>query len=261
MDDEVLHGGVANAGAVVRSGRHVLRPSNQHSATIHRLLDHVRADGFDGASEPVAIEGDRERLVFVAGDVPTPPYPEWFRDDHALASTTRLIRRFHDASTGFDRDGATWSDELADPVEGDVICHNDVCPENIVFRDGAATALLDFDFAAPGRRSHDVAAFARMCVPIDDPVNAARLGWEPVDGPRRLRLVTDAYGLSAAMRTEVMGRLDDTIAHGGEFVLRRVEAGEQPFIEMLELMGGVERFDRRRTWWAAERSAFAAALT
>ena len=29
------------------------------------------------------------------------------------------------------------------------MCHNDVCPENVVFRDGIAVALLDFEFAAP----------------------------------------------------------------------------------------------------------------
>jgi hypothetical protein len=36
------------------------------------------------------------------------------------------------------------------------MCHNDVCMENIVFRDGAA--------------------FARMCVPIDDDPGAELLG-------------------------------------------------------------------------------------
>ena len=43
-------------------------------------------------------------------------------------------------------------------------------------------------------------------------------------------------------------------------VLRRVEAGEQPFIDMWESMGGMARFDRRRDWWATARSGFAMAL-
>ena len=76
---------------------------------------------------------------------------------------------------------------MADPVGGEVMCHNDVCLENVVFDNGEAVALLDFDFAAPGRREFDVAAFARMCVPIDDDINAARLGWESNDRPARLR--------------------------------------------------------------------------
>ena len=81
-----------------------------------------------------------------------------------------------------------------------MICHNDVCLENVVFQDGLAIGLLDFDFAAPGRPIFDFAAFARMCVPIDDDVSAARLGFGEVDRPGRLRLVADTYGLDAAGR-------------------------------------------------------------
>ena len=101
-DIEVLQGGVGNAGAVVRIGAHVLRPTNPHSATIHALLDHVRRSGFDGVQELVAVEPDgRERLVFIAGDVPIPPYPAWSRADAALASIAALMRRFHDATVDF----------------------------------------------------------------------------------------------------------------------------------------------------------------
>ena len=260
--DEVLQGGVANAGAVVRVGGHVLRPANRHSGTIHSFLRHVRDRGFHGASEPVAIEGVRERLVFVPGDVPVPPYPTWAQADTALVSTALLIRGLHDASVGFVAGANDWSDELRDasPFGDRVICHNDVCMENIVFRDGMAVALLDFDFAAPGRRAFDVAAFARMCVPIDDDLDATRLGWLDADRPSRLRLVADAYGLDTAGRDELLVCLDESIARGGDFVRRHVEAGEPGFVEMWDAMGGMARFDRRRAWWATARSRFASAL-
>ena len=60
----------------------------------------------------------------------------------------------------------------ADPF----VCHNDICLENVVFRDGRAVGLLDFDFSALGRPVYDLAQFARMCVPIDDDESAALLG-------------------------------------------------------------------------------------
>jgi len=39
---------------------------------------------------------------------------------------------------------------MADPLGGEVFCHNDVCPESVVFRDGVAVALLDFDVGEAG---------------------------------------------------------------------------------------------------------------
>jgi thiamine kinase-like enzyme len=179
------------------------------------------------------------------------------QSDDALGSIARLLRRMHDVSTTvpFELD-ATWSREMADPLGGEVFCHNDVCLENVVFRDGVAVGLLDFDFAAPGRREFDLASFARMCVPIDDDANAARLGWVRTDRPSRLRLVCDEYGLDEPGRERLLACLDESIARGGEFVRRRVEAGEVAFIEMWEAMGGQERFDRRRRWWAAARIDF-----
>jgi len=260
-DEEILHGGVANAGAVVRSGAYVLRPSNPHSASIHSALTELRARGFTGASEPVSIDPDgRERLHYVPGDVPLPPFPHWAQRDDALASVAALLRRLHDASDGLDLSDATWSREMADSLGGPVWCHNDVCLENVVFQEGRAVALLDFDFAAPGRREFDLAAFARMCVPIDDGIAAARLGWARFDAPGRLRLVCDAYGCDAASRAVVLTCLGESIARGGEFVRRRVEAGEVAFIQMWNNMGGQERFDRRRRWWADQTAAFAAAM-
>lgn len=259
---EILQGGVANAGAVIRIGGLVHRPANPSSPAIHSLLRHVRTRGFSGASDPVTIDGDREVLVFVPGDVPVPPYPDWAQTDSALASTARLIRGLHDASVDFAHDAFAWSDELRDPEPGErpVVCHNDVCPENVVFRHGEAVALLDFDFAAPGRRAYDLACFARMCVPVDGDRDAARLGWSSADRPRRTRLVADAYGCDADQRTELLECLDTTIERGGEFVRRHVLAGEPGFVEMWEQMGGMARFDRRRAWWARARSTFADAL-
>ena len=210
---------------------------------------------------PRGIDPDgRERLEFIPGDVAVPPYPAWVQTDAALTSIARLLRSLHDASEGLDLDGLGWSDELADPQAGPVICHNDVCLENVVFRDGEATALLDLDFAAPGRRVHDVASFARKCVPVDDPTNAARLGWRPADRPARTRLVADAYGLDAAERGVMLAGLEDSMDAGEALVRRRVSAGDPGFVRMWDEGGGGERFERRRAWWSEERRLFAEAL-
>jgi hypothetical protein len=259
--EEELPGGVANAGAVVRSGAVVLRPSNPHSDSIHRFLRHLRDSGFDGVPRPLGFDdAGRERLEFVPGEVPLPPYPEWARRDGALVSVTRLLRRFHEASRSFSAATMPWSDELADPLGGPTVCHNDVCLQNVVFRRGEAVALLDFDFAAPGRPLFDLAQLARLCIPIDDDANAGRFGWEAVDGPARLRLVADAYGLSGEQRRALYLIVEVSIDRGDEFVRRRVAAGDPNFIRAWQEMGGEKRIDRRLRWWRSSRDRFRAAL-
>jgi hypothetical protein len=262
-DEQLLPGGIAHAGAVVRVGDEVRRPASAHSGTIHALLLHLRQQGFEGAPLPLGFAGGgRERLAFIPGDVPIPPYPAWSLTETALASAAELLRRFHDATAGFvSPPGASWNRELADPSpRAEIVCHNDVCPENIVYRDGAAVALLDFDFAAPGRRVFDVAAFARMVVPLEAPEDAARSGRGGLDPVARLRVVADAYGLAAADRPELLEAVGGQIAAGGEFVRRRVEAGEAAFIEMWNATGGAQRYERRRTWFAEQRQRFVDAL-
>jgi hypothetical protein len=262
-DEEVLQGGVANRGQVVRVGPHVLRPSSPHSPSIFAFLRDVRAAGLSGVPRPVGIDADgRERLEFIEGDAPAAPYPGWALTDRALTSVAELMARFHRASAAFDpaRPGLNWNDEIADPRGGNIVCHNDICLENVVFRQGVAVGLLDFDFCAPGRPVYDLAQFARMCVPIDDDESAALLGWDRPARPARLRLVCDSYGLDRAGRIELLEILDDAMAHSGEFVKRHVDLGEPGFVLMWEWMGGQERWDRRKRWWAADRPAFNRAL-
>jgi len=259
--EESLPGGVANAGRVVRSGEVVLRPSNPYSGTIHDYLKALRRAGFQGASFPVDIQEDgRERLIYIEGAVPVPPFPAWVQSDTALASIAKLMHSFHTSSGKLGVPPGPWSDELADPEGGPMICHNDVCLENVVFRDDEAVALIDFDFAAPGRPIFDLAAFARMCVPLDDPVSSGRFGWIECNRSARLRLVADTYGLSPSGRHEMLIHLDRSMQNGGTFVRRRVEAGDANFIRMLDEMGGMERYDRRLQWWETNRETFAGAL-
>ena len=261
MGEQQLDGGIANAGQVVRVGPHVLRPSNPHTGSIHAFLRAVRAAGFEGASLPVGIDADgRERLVFVDGDVPVPPYPDWSQSDTALASVVTLLRGLHDAARGFDLQGLSWNDSLADPAGGTVVCHNDLELSNVVFRDGVAVALLDFEFAAPGRPEYDLAHLARFCVPIDDEFDQARLGWRPADRPARLRLVADTYGLDRDGRAELLSAMNDAIDRIEAAVRRSVDAGDANAVALWNRTGGSKRFDRRRRWWTDHYDRFAAAL-
>ncbi len=260
MADEHLRGGLANAGRVVRDGRHVLRPATTHSVAVHAFLRALGEAGFDGAPRPVGFDEDgRERLLFIPGEVPVAPYPSWSQTDNALASMGRLLRRLHDAGAGFDPSGHSWNEALADPAGGPIVCHNDIELSNVVFRGGVAVAFIDFEFAAPGRPVYDLAQLARLCLPVEHEVDRNRMGWAAAR-PARLRLLADAYGLDRDGRAQLLAAVDDAIDRIEAAARTRFGLGQARADRILAETGGIEKYDRRRRWWRANRHQFAEAL-
>ena len=80
------------------------------------------------------------------------------------------------------------------PFSGELISHNDLNLDNVVFRDGRAVALIDFDLASPGSRLWDVAGAVRLWAPLrpDHHIHDERRG-RALD---RLRLFVDRYDLA-----------------------------------------------------------------
>lgn len=194
-----LHGGTANRGRVFRVGDTVRRPSRDTAPSVHALLRHLSDVGFDGAPRHLGTdERGREVLSYVEGTAVTPPYPHWALTDDALVSVAELLRDYHRAVASFDPGGRSWSRPPPAPFAGGLVSHNDPNLDNVVFRDGRAVGLIDFDLACPGSALWDVACAARLWVPIrpDRYIRDARRGRVP----ERLRLFVDAYGLSRAER-------------------------------------------------------------
>ncbi|MET8565281.1 phosphotransferase [Streptomyces flaveolus] len=261
-EDETLAGGMMNAGAVFRRGDSVERPAPRNARALHAHLLALKEHGFDAAPAPVGLTPDgREQLTFVPGDVALPPFPDWAMTRTALESVGSLLWRLHETSAAVAVDThAEWPRDLADPEGGTMLCHNDVCPENVVFRDGRAAALIDFDLAAPGRPLWDVAMTARYWVPMVDPRSAAALYPSGLDAPARLRILADGYGLSAGDRAELPGVVEQATEVCRAFVARRVADGDPVYLRALAERGGWERWDRLQAWLADHRETFTAAL-
>ena len=84
--------------------------------------------------------------------------------DAALVSVADLLRRYHQAVASFDPAGYRWPRPIPARFRTGLVSHNDVHPANLVFRDGRAVALIDFDLAGPGSAAWDFAAAARHWV-------------------------------------------------------------------------------------------------
>ncbi|MEV4078347.1 phosphotransferase [Nonomuraea fuscirosea] len=207
-----LVGGDVTEG-VVRVGDTVRRSIGPSAPLVHALLLHLEEVGFPGAPRFLGIDAvGREVLTFVRGEVAGRPRPPWIADEERLASVGRLVRDYHAAVVGFVVPdgvrpglGVSVPPDMppAPPYPVELVGHMDYTPDNIVFRDGKAAALIDFDLARPATRVDEVANAMMYWAPLCDPIDADPLLRE-VDVPRRCRILADAYGMSDVDRSRLV---------------------------------------------------------
>jgi hypothetical protein len=263
-----LVGGDVTEG-VVRVGDTVRRPVGPNAPLVHALLRHLREVGFAGAPRFLGIDAaGREVLSFVPGEVAGQPRPAWIADEKRLASVGRLVRDYDDAVAGFVmpegvRPGFGFVEPPGMPPEPpypvEVVGHMDYTPDNIVFRDGEAAALIDFDIAKPVARVEEVLNAMLYWAPLGDPADADPM-LRGVDVPRRCRILADAYGMPDLDRSRPV-----------EAAVLRTRRSWYSMRQLAEEQGGGwarmweegvgDRIKRREAWLERNASAIDAALT
>jgi hypothetical protein len=258
MDEHVLVGGMDPGRGVVRVGNTVRRPGMR--AGVSELLLHLERVGFSGAPRYLGSDDKGRHVVsWVDGDVPVPPYPDWAMTDPALVSLGRLVRDYHDAVGSFSPVASDWSSEWADPLGGPVVCHNDLFPENVVFRDGVVVALIDFDMAGPGRPLWDLAIAAEEWAPLHAP--GSRLSTpDGLDAARRVGVLAGAYGLTGDRAEELLDIVVEEKARSTANVLAQAAAGNPLWTEHIEQTSFAARMEADLEWFTAQRPALLAAL-
>jgi hypothetical protein len=204
-----LLGGDVTEG-LVRVGDTVRRPPGERAELVQDLLLHLEKAGFEGAPRFLGIDSaGRHALSYIEGEVAGRPRPPWIADEERMLSVARLLRAYHDAV-----EPLGIPDNLPAPIEPaglpdlndppELVGHQDVTPENVVFRDGRAYALIDFDMARPVSRAREAVNLMLWWAPFgaDADLDPALRG---LDRPRRCRQLADAYGLTEADRRRLMG--------------------------------------------------------
>ena len=176
---------------VVRVGETVRRTAGYWTPTVQALLGHLHQVGFAGAPRPLGRDAEgREVLEFVAGGEAT-------HSNDELARVGLLIAALHRATASFvEPANPRWQFMVGAPRTGEVICHNDLSPDNTVFHPaGNPRAFIDWDLAAPAPPLWDLAWAAYRFVPLYDDATCERLGYPIPSRAARLRTLCDAYGL------------------------------------------------------------------
>jgi thiamine kinase-like enzyme len=127
------------------------------------------------------------------------------------------------------------------------VSHNDPNLDNIVFREGEAVGLIDFDLVSPGSVVWDVALAARLWVPLRDPADvpddrAQRMG-------DRLRMFADAYELDPVDRSRLVEAATRSHAWCYDFVRAGAQRGHPGYVQCVTT--DFERHDERGRRWLA----------
>ncbi|RCK71500.1 aminoglycoside phosphotransferase family protein [Desertihabitans brevis] len=185
---------------MVRSGPTVRRPVQPWTPAVHALLRHLADVGFAAAPRVLGVDGDTEVLSYLPGA----SGPEgWARvvDENGLRGAARLLRDHHEAVRGWQpAEPPVWATGPAGTGgPGELVCHGDYGPWNLVWDGVRSVGLLDWEYAHVGSPLLDVAYALEYVVPFRD--DAECLRWlrypAPPDRRRRLELFAAAYGLTS----------------------------------------------------------------
>lgn len=257
-EEILLAGGNINP-CVMRVGNTVRRNLTSASPTIHQLLLHLEAQGFNGSPRFLGIdEKNREVISYIEGATDIPA-SIWQRDEPVIAAA-RLLRQYHDVTVDFiPHSGATWAYVYPDIARRQVICHNDFAPYNFIYRAEAPVAVVDFDLAGPGPRLRDIAYAAYWLTPLSFN-NHEQITFAEADvtaGGRRLKLFCDSYGCTPD--AALLEMIDEVLAFmGNEANMREVLGAEAA--TKLRQEGHLVHWQRERACYRQNRARIEASL-
>lgn len=264
-EEEVpLTGGDVTEG-LVRVGDTVRRPPGERTEMVRALLKHLESVGFEGAPRYLGVDpAGREVLTYIDGEVAGRPRPGWIADEDRMISVAQLVRAYHDAAASFG-----IPTDLPPPIEPpglpdvddspELVGHQDITPENIVFRDGRAFALIDFDMARPVSRARELVNLMLWWAPFgaDEDLDPELRG---LDHRRRCRLIADVYGLPRADRLRLMELAIALNERAWHLMKHRAETLGGGWQRMWD-EGVGDKITSRQTWLESEADAITTALT
>jgi hypothetical protein len=249
--EELLGGGSSGARRVDGVVYRLARP---WTTTVHKVLRFLEEQGFSGAPrvEGSGLSSDGfETLSYIEGDV----VPPTGLSEKSAFAVGALLRSAHDTLRNFTPSGdEVWMPWWGRSLPGDdwIIGHCDVAPWNLVCRDGAPIALVDWDSCGPVALLWELAHAIWLNSQLFDEDVAGSHGLPSVRERLILaRLICDGYGvpfrerkqlpdamIEVAMRTAAQEAVDSGVT---EFGYSPVKYG---------LLGGGEPFSGHELTWA-----------
>jgi 8-oxo-dGTP diphosphatase len=235
-------------GGALQVGDTVRRPTGAWTPAVHDLLRHVDSAGVPAVPDLLGLDAaGREVLRFVPGRTvgDADPVPADFHAPSLAEQVGAWLRSLHDATADFGSAEREWRRGRLARRDGQVVCHNDVSPDNVVIDDaGTLLAVLDWDMAAPGDARDDLAFAAWQFV--------LRHSLPVADEAAGLHALASGYGLERTDPVAVLDRVAPRLRGAVRFMRRGAASGDEGLQRLLTTgipeatEAGVESVLRRR---------------
>lgn len=251
---------------VLRIGDVVRHPRQPWSGSVHALLGYLQEAGFAEAPVPARLtdgaDQDWDDVGYIEG-IGGDEACLLVATDEAVAAVAELLRRYHDTVAAWRPEvEPVWFDGQRGTGDGSehLVCHGDVGPWNLVWRDGVLVGLIDWEYATIGTRRTDIAYALHYLVPFRD-----RSYWQWVLGlpgkPRRrhrMAVFAEAYGIAVDERL-----VDEVLAsqQAGVDLMRTLAEQGRPRQQQLVANGELDREHRAVLWGQGHRHKFYAKRT
>jgi len=241
---------------IERIGDTVHRPTHHWTPAVHHLLNYLQSVNFPYSPKVLGFDEDgREILSYIDGQSGGDVWTKIISDD-GLRKFAKLLRAYHDAIADYKPSvDAEWAYTIGAPEDGEIMCHGDFGPWNIVWNGDEPTGIVDWDLVVPAKPRFDVLYALEYSAPFRD--DEAALKWhhfpEVPNRKHRIEVFADAYGLIglgdvvtdvAAMQRKVAG-----------FEKQLAERGLQPQAEWVA-SGDLEVVEQHAMWTESHRSLF-----
>jgi len=185
-NEEIILGGGRTTTGVVRIGNTVRKPVKKNSEYARQVLQFLERKHFKHSQRYRGKdEENREIFAYVEGFIPADLGDT---TDIQLQSFMKIVREFHDISQDFVK-----SDTL-------VLCHDDLSPCNVVFRDDRPIAIIDWNDVHPDERWQDLTYILWLWINIGS-------HYENKNIVSQMRSALNAYGADETTKHDFANKL------------------------------------------------------
>jgi aminoglycoside phosphotransferase len=187
---------------IIQNDDAVHRPTHYWTPAVHGLLEYLNSVGFKSVPQVLGVdEQGREILSFIKGESGPAGWAK-ISSDEGLARFAKYLRQYHDAIRDYkppaDSKWAYGHDRLE---SGEIICHGDFGPWNIVWDGDDPVGIIDWDMARPAKPEFDILYALEFAAPFRDDEEAIK--WHHFtkvpDRKHRIAVFLEAYGTDSIL--------------------------------------------------------------